>query len=120
MDNRPWEGKLGSLLCRLGEFAKEISIGVSIFTLVALAADRYSGIVYPLARKLQSRSTMVHITVGIIWMSAITFAIPSLVVSEVITAPTSEIQYCSPFGSYGREYSKYVLCKLYTFASHFF
>lgn len=41
----PWDGELGEILCRGSEFAKDISIGVSIFTLVALASDRYTGIV---------------------------------------------------------------------------
>lgn len=101
---RPWEGRLGDVMCRSGEFAKDISIGVSIFTLVALAADRYNGIVNPL-RKLQARSAMVHVTVAFIWILAITFAVPSLLVSEVLMSPNG-IQFCSPFGSFGRTYSK--------------
>lgn len=94
-------------MCRLGEFAKEISIGVSIFTLVALAADRYNGIVNPL-RKLNrgQRSTWVHVTVSFIWICAILFALPSLLVSEVLLAPDGKIAFCSPFGNFGRDYRK--------------
>lgn len=44
----PW----GAALCRITEFAKDISIGVSVFTLTALSAERYCAIVNPL-RKLQ-------------------------------------------------------------------
>ena len=44
----PW----GSTLCRVTESAKDVSIGVSVFTLTALSADRYCAIVNPL-RKLQ-------------------------------------------------------------------
>jgi len=44
----PW----GDTLCRVTETAKDISIGVSVFTLTALSAERYCAIVNPL-RKLQ-------------------------------------------------------------------
>lgn len=44
----PW----GGMLCRITESAKDISIGVSVFTLTALSAERYCAIVNPL-RKLQ-------------------------------------------------------------------
>lgn len=47
----PW----GALLCRITEWAKDISIGVSVFTLTALSAERYCAIVNPL-RKLQVTS----------------------------------------------------------------
>lgn len=42
---------MGSTLCRLTEFAKDISVGVSVFTLTALSGERYCAIVNPL-RKL--------------------------------------------------------------------
>lgn len=48
LESWPW----GAPLCRITECAKDISIGVSVFTLTALAADRYCAIVNPL-RKLQ-------------------------------------------------------------------
>lgn len=48
LESWPW----GSALCRITECAKDISIGVSVFTLTALSAERYCAIVNPL-RKLQ-------------------------------------------------------------------
>lgn len=39
-------------MCRITEFFKDISIGVSVFTLTALSGERYCAIVNPL-RKLQ-------------------------------------------------------------------
>lgn len=42
---------MGSTLCRLTEFAKDVSVGVSVFTLTALSGERYCAIVNPL-RKL--------------------------------------------------------------------
>jgi bombesin receptor subtype-3 len=46
VDNWPW----GSVLCTLSEFSKDVSIGVSVFTLTALSADRYFAIVDPLRK----------------------------------------------------------------------
>lgn len=99
----PWEGELGEILCRGSEFAKDISIGVSIFTLVALASDRYTGIVNPL-KKLQARSKMVLYIIIATWSLAILCALPSVIISEVIT--TNNVKYCSPFGTFGPTYAK--------------
>lgn len=40
----------GSFLCSLSEFMKDVSIGVSVFTLTALSGDRYFAIVDPLRK----------------------------------------------------------------------
>lgn len=42
----------GETMCRITEFGKDVFYGVSVFTLTALAAERYCAIVNPL-RKLQ-------------------------------------------------------------------
>lgn len=47
-DSWPFERNM----CRITEFFKDISIGVSVFTLTALSGERYCAIVNPL-RKLQ-------------------------------------------------------------------
>uniref|UniRef100_A0A182I9A5 G-protein coupled receptors family 1 profile domain-containing protein n=1 Tax=Anopheles arabiensis TaxID=7173 RepID=A0A182I9A5_ANOAR len=105
LESWPW----GDALCRVSEFAEEISIGVSVFTLTALSADRYCAIVNPL-RKLQTRPLTV-IVAFLIWVLAIICAIPSAVISEVVVVRLSNktIEYCSPFGPRTREssYSKY-------------
>lgn len=46
VDSWPW----GSFLCTLSEFIKDVSIGVSVFTLTALSGDRYFAIVDPLRK----------------------------------------------------------------------
>ncbi|XP_050069961.1 neuropeptide CCHamide-2 receptor-like isoform X2 [Anopheles maculipalpis] len=105
LESWPW----GDALCRVSEFAEEISIGVSVFTLTALSADRYCAIVNPL-RKLQTRPLTV-IVAFLIWVLAIICAIPSVVMSEVVVVHLSNktIEYCSPFGPRKKDsnYSKY-------------
>lgn len=46
VENWPW----GSLMCKISETTKNISVGVSVFTLTALSAERYCAIVNPLKR----------------------------------------------------------------------
>ncbi|CAH2219818.1 jg25634, partial [Pararge aegeria aegeria] len=48
LESWPW----GEAICRISETGKDISIGVSVFTLTALSAERYCAIVNPF-RKLQ-------------------------------------------------------------------
>lgn len=102
-DTWPWEGLKGEIFCRAGEFAKDVSIGVSIFTLVALAFDRYMAIVNPL-KKLRVRSKTIVIIIEVTWILAIIFGLPSLIVSRVLE--NEGFKYCSPFGNYGKTYSK--------------
>lgn len=55
VDSWPW----GSFLCTLSEFFKDVSIGVSVFTLTALSGDRYFAIVDPL-RKFHAHGKFVR------------------------------------------------------------
>ena len=49
----------GLLLCKLSEFAKDVSVGVSVFTLTALSADRFFAIVDPM-RKLHATGKLIY------------------------------------------------------------
>ncbi|XP_017868955.1 PREDICTED: neuropeptide CCHamide-2 receptor [Drosophila arizonae] len=98
-------------MCRISEFFKDISIGVSVFTLTALSGERYCAIVNPL-RKLQTKPLTVF-TAVIIWVFAIMLGMPSFVVSDIqsynITTPNGNITIgvCSPFRS--KIYAKYMV-----------
>lgn len=62
--------------------AKDVSIGVSVFTLIALSADRYFAIVNPM-RKLHASvggrfATRFTVTVAVaIWATAVACAVPA-------------------------------------------
>ncbi|KAH8373083.1 hypothetical protein KR009_011635 [Drosophila setifemur] len=98
-------------MCRITEFFKDISIGVSVFTLTALSAERYCAIVNPL-RKLQTKPLTVF-TAVMIWILAIILGMPSFLVSDIKSYPviTSSgnisIEVCSPFRD--PEYAKYMV-----------
>ncbi|XP_050523750.1 MOXD1 homolog 1-like isoform X2 [Daktulosphaira vitifoliae] len=78
----------GLIVCKLSEAIKDISIGVSVFTLTALSADRYFAIVNPM-RKLHASlggrfATRFTVTVTMtIWTLAIACATPDAVFSYI-------------------------------------
>lgn len=49
----------GVVVCKFSEFIKDLSIGVSVFTLTALSADRYFAIVDPMRKLTGRRATRV-------------------------------------------------------------
>ncbi|KAG8230673.1 hypothetical protein J437_LFUL010487 [Ladona fulva] len=69
----------GELICKLSECVKDVSIGVSVFTLTALSAERYCAIVNPMRRHVGRLSTgpLTLITAIGIWILALLFAVPS-------------------------------------------
>uniref|UniRef100_A0A671Q762 Neuropeptide FF receptor 2 n=1 Tax=Sinocyclocheilus anshuiensis TaxID=1608454 RepID=A0A671Q762_9TELE len=71
----------GSLVCKLSGMVQGISVSASVFTLVAIAVDRFRCIVYPFKQKLTiSTSTLIIV---IIWVLAISIMCPSGVMLQV-------------------------------------
>ncbi|XP_020293880.1 neuropeptide CCHamide-1 receptor-like isoform X2 [Pseudomyrmex gracilis] len=72
---------LGLLACKIGEYANDLSNGVSIFTLTALSVDRYFSIVDPwnLRARGHARQTrrFAIIIAALVWLLAIIVAIPA-------------------------------------------
>ncbi|CAG9773912.1 unnamed protein product [Ceutorhynchus assimilis] len=103
MEYWPW----GEAVCKISECAKDISIGVSVFTLTALSIERYYAVVYPL-RRLQ-----VVLIAVIIWLLAIGCAIPNAIFARIKYDPingengNTKIPYCFPFPANIPNYAKY-------------
>ncbi|GFS11032.1 neuromedin-B receptor [Elysia marginata] len=75
----------GQAACSLFEFMMTLSLGVSVFTLCALSADRYVAIVNPMAKMTgRTQRTTVAIAVGI-WILSTLLAIPDAVFSTILT-----------------------------------
>ncbi|ELU16740.1 hypothetical protein CAPTEDRAFT_28758, partial [Capitella teleta] len=64
----------GDFLCRLNGFLVTLSLGVSIFTLTALSADRYMAIMHPMKRYTDSPSRRTVVIAAAIWLVAAVFA----------------------------------------------
>ncbi|CAG4951652.1 unnamed protein product [Colias eurytheme] len=105
LESWPW----GEVICRLSETGKDISIGVSVFTLTALSAERYCAIVNPF-RKLQLRKLPL-VCATFIWGAALIFAAPAAMFSNTITAQIHNnvtILYCSPYPLEWKNYPKWM------------
>ncbi|XP_030758987.1 neuropeptide CCHamide-2 receptor-like [Sitophilus oryzae] len=97
VESWPW----GVVVCKLSETAKNISIGVSVFTLTALSAERYCAIVNPL-RRIQTKP-LTAVSAVMIWILATGFAIPDAIFSRLKDAPVDinkTIIFCYPFPSF--------------------
>ncbi|CAG9824796.1 unnamed protein product [Phaedon cochleariae] len=100
MESWPW----GELICKISETAKDISIGVSVFTLTALSADRFFAIVDPLKKFHTTggsrRATRITLCIAVsIWILAIFCAVPAAVGSHIKGFPEDNVQFyvCYPF-----------------------
>ncbi|XP_030636585.1 neuropeptide FF receptor 2 [Chanos chanos] len=71
----------GSVVCKLSGMVQGISVSASVFTLVAIAVDRFRCIVYPFKQKLTtSTSTLI---IAVIWVLAVSIMCPSGVMLQV-------------------------------------
>uniref|UniRef100_A0A3Q2TCU8 Neuropeptide FF receptor 2 n=1 Tax=Fundulus heteroclitus TaxID=8078 RepID=A0A3Q2TCU8_FUNHE len=71
----------GSLVCKMSGMVQGISVSASVFTLVAIAVDRFRCIVYPFKQKLTiSTATLIIV---VIWVLAISIMCPSGVMLQV-------------------------------------
>ncbi|XP_023937234.1 neuropeptide CCHamide-2 receptor-like [Bicyclus anynana] len=105
LESWPW----GEAICRISETGKDISIGVSVFTLTALSAERYCAIVNPF-RKLQLRKLPL-VCATIIWAAALIFAAPAAFFSSTIYHEIENnytIIYCSPYPETWDNYAKWM------------
>ncbi|XP_071973464.1 neuropeptide FF receptor 2 [Engystomops pustulosus] len=71
----------GNTICKLSGMVQGISVSASVFTLVAIAVDRFRCIVYPFKQKLTISTAVVIIAV--IWVLAIAIMCPTAVMSDV-------------------------------------
>ncbi|XP_058479058.1 gastrin-releasing peptide receptor-like [Solea solea] len=71
----------GRVGCKIIPFIQLTSVGVSVFTLTVLSADRYKAIVNP----LDIRRSSIGLRVGTIWLLSVSLAIPEAVFSDLHT-----------------------------------
>ncbi|KAF0026574.1 hypothetical protein F2P81_021311 [Scophthalmus maximus] len=91
------EWLFGRVGCKMIPFIQLTSVGVSVFTLTALSADRYKAIVKP----LDIHRSSISLRVGAIWLLSMTLAIPEAVFSDLHTFTTSHTNEtfvtCAPY-----------------------
>nr|XP_033334377.1 neuropeptide CCHamide-1 receptor-like [Megalopta genalis]XP_033334386.1 neuropeptide CCHamide-1 receptor-like [Megalopta genalis] len=114
----------GLVMCKITECVKDISVGVSVFTLTALSADRFFAIVDPM-RKLHAtgtgrRATRFAIIVAtLIWLLAIICAIPASFAYIKTFRVNKDVSFfvCYPFPEeFGPNYPKTILiCRFFIY-----
>ncbi|XP_048855118.1 gastrin-releasing peptide receptor-like [Brienomyrus brachyistius] len=95
------EWLFGRAGCKLLPFIQYTSVGVSVFTLTALAADRYKAIVKPLDMKTSNATAKICIRAASIWIFSMTLAIPEAIFSDLHTFNISKTNdtfvTCAPY-----------------------
>ncbi|NXX44557.1 NPFF2 protein, partial [Tricholaema leucomelas] len=71
----------GSLVCKMSGMVQGISVSASVFTLVAIAVDRFRCIVHPFKQKLTVPSAVAII--ALIWLLAVAIMCPSAVMLQI-------------------------------------
>ncbi|CAL4080783.1 unnamed protein product, partial [Meganyctiphanes norvegica] len=102
----------GEVVCTLQETVKDVSIGVTVFTLTALTVGRHPSWIGPSGKVpgTSTKGTEIFPIQVLIWVLSVLLALPGAVFSNVRTFPTSDgtkIFACSPFPeSFGESYVK--------------
>ncbi|KAI5938415.1 bombesin receptor subtype-3 [Manis javanica] len=75
----------GRIGCKVLSFIQLTSVGVSVFTLTILSADRYKAVVKPLERQPSNTILKTCAKAGCIWIMSMIIALPEAVFSNVYT-----------------------------------
>ncbi|XP_038255639.1 neuropeptide FF receptor 2 [Dermochelys coriacea] len=104
LDNITAGWPFGSMVCKMSGMVQGISVSASVFTLVAIAVDRFRCIVYPFKQKLTISTAVVILAV--IWVLAIAIMCPSAVMLQV-----QEEKYFRVILGYGNQTSPIYWCR---------
>ncbi|XP_024243960.1 gastrin-releasing peptide receptor [Oncorhynchus tshawytscha] len=89
----------GRVGCKLIPFIQLTSVGVSVFTLTALSADRYKAIVKPM--DIHTSTAKICFRAAAIWLFSMTLAVPEVVFSDLHTFNISQTNdtfvTCAPY-----------------------
>jgi len=110
----------GQFVCKLSEFMRDVSIGVTVLTLSVLSFDRYLAVTMPFHKVKDNCSKKVTIAIVIaLWVVSIAFAIPGAYNSHIIRYKISDdiqINVCYPFPQeFGQWYPKMIVMLKFIF-----
>ncbi|XP_075902862.1 gastrin-releasing peptide receptor [Nelusetta ayraudi] len=100
----------GRVGCKVIPFIQLTSVGVSVFTLTALSADRYRAIVKPLDRKHSITPSSIVLQAALIWLFSLLLAIPEAVFSDLhtfnVSSTNESFVTCAPYPHAGELHPK--------------
>lgn len=82
------QGILAQLVCKLVTFFQQVSIAVSIFSLAAIAFDRFFAILLPFRQIITAHTT--KILISLTWIFGLVLAAPVLYTNRIITKEGSD------------------------------
>ncbi|XP_056619751.1 neuromedin-B receptor [Triplophysa dalaica] len=89
----------GTVACKMIPVIQLTSVGVSVFTLTALSADRHKAIVNPLDIQTSSAVFWTCLKAVTIWIVSVLLAVPEAVFSQVVHMPYKNTTFtaCVPY-----------------------
>ncbi|XP_034058152.1 tachykinin receptor 1a isoform X2 [Gymnodraco acuticeps] len=85
------EWYFGLIYCRFHNFFPVAAVFASIYSMTAIALDRYMAIIHPLQQRMSSTETKV--VVGVIWVLALLLALPQYYYSNTDQLPDRVVCY---------------------------
>ncbi|XP_078357472.1 QRFP-like peptide receptor [Oculina patagonica] len=95
-------GLLGQALCKLLPFLQDVSVAVSVQSLVLIAVDRFGAVVFPLRSPLTS-SKLCPYFILTAWITAIILIAPNLIAFKLIDYPGKLASSVSSFSLFLRK-----------------
>ncbi|XP_066304208.1 neuropeptide FF receptor 2-like [Branchiostoma lanceolatum] len=97
----------GDVICKLSIFIQGVSVGASVFTLVAVATDRYFAVVRVPKGKINGKQATIIISV--IWILSVSVSVPQAVVLHTEYNPELDIVSCTERWSEPTDRAHYTL-----------
>ena len=114
--DRPWI--LGNILCKLSYFLPDVSLAVSIESLVLISMDRFASAVFPLNTKLESLKARL-ISIVCTWIIAVAVHAPYFYTFRLRINPYDNKTYCisywGPAFDHVKTNNRYVTATFITF-----
>ncbi|XP_062340109.1 substance-P receptor-like [Osmerus eperlanus] len=85
------EWYFGTVYCRFHNFFPIAAVFASIYSMTAIALDRYMAIIHPLQQRLSSTQT--RVVIGVIWLLALLLAFPQYYYSATAVLPGRTVCY---------------------------
>ncbi|XP_075679741.1 tachykinin-like peptides receptor 86C [Dermatophagoides pteronyssinus] len=82
----------GNRYCIVNNFITNLTIAISVFTIMFTSKERYNAIVHPLEKRMTQHRALVHIL--IIWIASAIFAIPALIFSRTLRDTSIQRTVC--------------------------
>ena len=92
------DNKLGNYLCRffLGDAVDTLCLGVTLFTLTVLAAERYQALVTPMRTKYTLNKQSVSYAIAATWILSLVISIPDFIFTHIDTTNGKCVSPFSP------------------------